>query len=669
MGDEKKSVKGYISVTDLEKQAYLASPEYFELQKRANLSLFNQAFKGEVLDKSVKFPKGLGAAHPFDFNKVQQVLENIGIVNAIVDKITDKIIGDFTIKIDDKNSQVLIDSFIDESNFLSVIRPWIKEGVGKGNGFMELDLKDLKNIQKLRVMNANGMFVRRTKKGKVLGYNQFIGNLNRMNITQTNVVPFTPNQIVHLKINKSPNEAYGRGLVWPNMRTIEHYAGSELDLHKLLSRKAGAPIHVKLGQPGETINPKDIDDFKADLQYMNNSTEWVTDGNTEMNPIDFKDIGKNLTDAANHDMEQLAIGMQIPMVSMGIANIAEGLAEEQGRELKQFIQSKRVLIEDIIETQILRPLLRTNKRDGKITFIWDLPGEKEKDERLKVINESLKNPFISDVMRAGLELEYATIMGLDDLTGILIKPKDAKKEQEEREREEEETEIEQPEVPGVKPAANELAKTPGIQAKCKEKHKHSLCECNPLTEAEVGNMSVAQYVNITEIAGFNYSDYLVKILLNLRTEKFEDLLALTEEDLISGLLPKKDINKLRVILKDGFRKNKTIREIEKDISQGIDLKDRTKIKDGKKITTLAASRRPNAIARTETVKLANQGLKDLYIENEIKSYRYLAPLSERTCPICEDLNGQVFLVKEGTPGLNMPAMHVDCRCTIVGLVD
>jgi len=221
-------------------------------------------------------------------------------------------------------------------------------------------------------------------------------------------------------------------------------------------------------------------------------------------------------------------------------------------------------------------------------------------------------------------------------------------------------------VPGAKKTAKQSAET-----KIRENKIKLVSKCKPtLTDAEKGNMKVSQYVNVKELAGFNYSDYLVKILQNLRVDKFEELLATTEFQVAEGMLPQRDVNKLRIILKDGFRKNKTITQIEKDIDRSISLKDRVKFnEDGTKKVTLSASKRPINIARTETVRLANQGLRDLYAENKIKSYRWLTALDERTCPICEGLDGQVFETLDGETGLNLPPAHSQCRCSIVGLVD
>jgi len=641
-----------------------------EFKNRANI--IQETFKGETEDKPTMFPKGLGAVHPFDFDQVDKILNNIGIADALVDKITDAIIGDFDIEVEDDNAQALLDSFVDETNFKTKIRPWIKEAVSKGNGFMELDLEDLKNIEKIRVLKANNMYVKRNNKGKVMEYNQYKGKL-KLFLTKSKPIPFTPNQIAHLQINKAPSDPYGRGLVWSNRVTIENYAGSELDYHKLLTRKAGAPIHVRLGQPGSKVRTKDIDDFKAKLQYMTNSTEWVTDSNVEMKVIDFSGVGDNLVKAAEHDLEQLALGMKIPMSLVGVGNNPEGLAKVNDKGFLRFIHSIRTSVEEVIEDKILRPFLRSQspELDMKVKFTWELPGEEEKNERLTKIKEMLGLFDLSPELRASLEIQYATILELD-VVDMLPTPEDARKKAEEQEaelkkdlaREEEETKIKQPEVPGAKKTANQKE-----EVKIKEVIQPSP-KIEKLTESQLGELTVAKYVNLKEIAGFNYSDYLVKILKNLRTEKFGDLLAITEQDITEGLLPRKDIEKLRIVLKDGFRKNKTIRQIEKDIKNTIPLKDRIKFdEDGSRKVTLEAGRRPVTIARTETVRLANAGLKDIYIENDVSTYRYLAALDERTSEICQSLNGQVFLTKDGMPGVNMPPMHVMCRSSIVGLVE
>ena len=40
--------------------------------------VINQAFKGEVFDKPVKFPKELGSEHPFKFDDAEKVYSKVG---------------------------------------------------------------------------------------------------------------------------------------------------------------------------------------------------------------------------------------------------------------------------------------------------------------------------------------------------------------------------------------------------------------------------------------------------------------------------------------------------------------------------------------------------------------------------------------------------------------
>lgn len=706
-----------------EKKRVLLAVTAKDIQRHneANGINLKEEFKGEVINKDVRFPKDLGVAHPYDFKEADKIWANVGLVNAGVNKTVDAIIGDFTVQVDDVNAQAIIDKFIEASDFTTHIRPWVHEGVLKGNGYM--DLTDLQN-DKITTRNANRMYIKRNKKGKIKKYNQFNGHFSTFT-KNSKVVEFEPNQIAHLPVNAMPEAAYGLGMVWPNRASINNYVGNEVSLHKVIDRKANSPYHFKVGVPGQAAQPGDVQEIANSMQYMDNSTEWVTDANVEIKPLEMTSLGDSLTETSKHDIEQIAMGMQIPMVLMGVANIPEGLAKVQDKAHLRFIHSVRILIEDIIETKIFGPLLEQNDMAQDVSFIWELPGDEEKEKRLTVIGDQLKNPMISPELKAELEREYARVMGFDDLVEQLVKPEDAEAKQEEQRKKEEE-EIKQPEVPGAKPTAQAKAEIKileaiaGITNKVND-HHHTFATDNAgngqtrrtepfketpahthlieenkileadnhthkmvnteekaitevahseLTESQAQGMNVGQYVNLTMIEGFSYPDYLVKILMNLRTEKFADLLAITERDLAEGLLPDTDIKKLRVVLKDGFRKNKTIRQIEKDIQNSIDLKDRVKFdENGEGKVTLTAAKRPINIARTETVRLANQGLKDLYAENKIEKYQYLAAIDERTSDICQSLNGQVFFTKDGIPGTNMPPMHPMCRSTIKGLIE
>ena len=71
------------------------------------------------------------------------------------------------------------------------------------------------------------------------------------------------------------------------------------------------------------------------------------------------------------------------------------------------------------------------------------------------------------------------------------------------------------------------------------------------------------------------------------------------------------------------------------------------------------------LVRTETTAMAEQASLAAYKEAGLERYRYLATLDNRTSRICQNLDGQVFYVKDAQIGKNMPPMHPHCRSTKV----
>ncbi len=615
----KPKLKGYISATEKDKYAV------------------KESFRGEIVDIPVRFPKELGAEHPFNFEDVEQTYKRVGTISGGINKITDAIVGDFSIKSREDKIKKELDDFIKQTDFATVLREWIREGFLKGNGFMELDLDD----SQIRVLNANSMYVKRNTKGKVIGYNQWAGDLKKYSRKSSKLIPFKPNKIAHLRINKISGDAYGIGIVWPNERVIENMVLNAEALHKLIDRKAGAPIHAKVGAAGESVNPTDVDDFKEKLQFLTNSTEWVTDGNVDMKVIDFGEIGKNLTDTLNFDMQDLAFGMEIPIVLWGAGNIPEGLAKVQLESWQRKIASIREEIESMIEEKIFQPFLDSKKLKGSVEFVWNLPGEEEINKRIEKLTKLIENFNVSEPLRRMCELEVARLLGLEDAPKYLTKP--------EKETEEEK----HPPAGAVPPKPGQPVPPKPKQPPTKAAREKAELE---LKKANSGEMTVREYVNITTVSK-DYSAYLVNILRRLRIDKFKYLAAITELDIKQGLLSKGEIETLRGILNEGFRKNKTIAKVTTEIKDSIKLKDVTK-KD--KVIT-KSELRPNMIARTETVRFANLGLIDTYKKQDIKKVRWLAVISKRTCPICEALDGTVFNIDTVSP----PPRHVDCRCTLL----
>lgn len=86
--------------------------------------------------------------------------------------------------------------------------------------------------------------------------------------------------------------------------------------------------------------------------------------------------------------------------------------------------------------------------------------------------------------------------------------------------------------------------------------------------------------------------------------------------------------------------------------------------------TLGSSyRNAERLVRTETCYMANAAEMESYKEAGIEKYEFMATLDMRTSAVCQDLDGQVFAVKDAVPGKNMPPMHPHCRSTTVAHFD
>ena len=71
------------------------------------------------------------------------------------------------------------------------------------------------------------------------------------------------------------------------------------------------------------------------------------------------------------------------------------------------------------------------------------------------------------------------------------------------------------------------------------------------------------------------------------------------------------------------------------------------------------------LIRTETTYACNQAEIASYSELDIDRYKYVATLDTRTSPICQALDGKIFETEKARAGLNLPAMHPNCRSTTI----
>ena len=101
-------------------------------------------------------------------------------------------------------------------------------------------------------------------------------------------------------------------------------------------------------------------------------------------------------------------------------------------------------------------------------------------------------------------------------------------------------------------------------------------------------------------------------------------------------------------------KNAMVQELTQMIIQGKGVKE----------TSKALSKKLDAdykncvrLIHTEHSYFMEQASQNAYIECDIDKYEILATLDKRTSKICQDLDGEVFNVKDAVVGVNMPPFH------------
>ncbi|MGI6689328.1 MAG: minor capsid protein [Christensenellales bacterium] len=77
----------------------------------------------------------------------------------------------------------------------------------------------------------------------------------------------------------------------------------------------------------------------------------------------------------------------------------------------------------------------------------------------------------------------------------------------------------------------------------------------------------------------------------------------------------------------------------------------------------------NRLLRTETNYITNQATAEAYADAGIERYRYMAVLDGRTSRMCQEKDGQEFLLSEKEVGVNYPPLHPWCRSSVEPVID
>jgi SPP1 gp7 family putative phage head morphogenesis protein len=635
------------------------SPKFFineqEVVKQQITSAGN-FFKGEVEQDEKKFPVSLGEEHPFDFAVPEGVFKKFGMVTGVVDKYVDFVVGPgFYVKSDDERAKKIIEDFMQEVNFDTLLRAWVKEGLVKGNGFMEIGGGKDDIPRGLKVLNANYIYVKRDKYGVVERYNQYTGAFKRFD--QRKVVPFEIYQIAHIGFNKIGDGAYGLGIVYPALSSINYILQSEKDMHMIMNRKANSPYHIKMGGVvgGKYYkpNPADVSKMGKDLEWLNNKHEWTTDGLTDIKVLDFGNIGDKFDSVLRYDMDMLIYTFQVPAVLLGMANIPEGLAQVQMDAFQRRIQSLQAEIEKVVEENIFKRILLANGLDVHVEFEWGQPSDTEKNARLTMLTELMKLPTASQSFLKLVERDAVQLLGYDEDEYEVMSGEEERRREEERQM---------PIVPGQ----NENRPQPVKPTEMMREH-YAGCGCH--TEE-----SLDSYNTLNEWLGFNYEQYKKWILDEVKKDGFDMIKASNTIEQDAGYLTDQQVLDLKKVLYSGFKNGKSMKDMSKLVDKNVKPGNLYKLnedgklvinEDGNKVLVKGADSRSIGIIRSEVTRLANQGAEKYYGDNGISKVKWIASTGARTCSECDSLNGRIYELYRHP---DIP-LHPYCRCTLSAVTE
>ena len=75
------------------------------------------------------------------------------------------------------------------------------------------------------------------------------------------------------------------------------------------------------------------------------------------------------------------------------------------------------------------------------------------------------------------------------------------------------------------------------------------------------------------------------------------------------------------------------------------------------------------LIRTETNAVMNQATVKSYSDNGLKRYQFQANIDEKTSTVCKNHDDKIYKLSEAQVGLNLPALHPNCRSYILPIVD
>jgi len=390
-----------------------------EVSGRGLLSISPEQQKINQLEK--------GEERQIDVEIFEDVVTHVPLVAAAVDLTVDFSVSP-GLYVTAENEQVIesCNKLMTRLNFDILLRQIVKFMLVYGDCFVEIvkneDGED-GTISNLKILHPKTMTVKRSETGEVEGYIQTIGSGQES-------IKFEADEIVHFIYNKIGDRAYGTSMIEPILPVLKMKLQAERDMGFILSRKANAPYHVKMGTADYPPSDTDISGFASELAVLKSRNEWVTSYLVDIGIVATKDKSMDFTPFLTHYDNQIVYNLRVPYVLLGLGNIPEGLAKIQLETFQRHVKSIQLAVQIPLQQQIFK--IETSVVDEEETpkLQW---GQQSMKEKLDEITAYLlmMNPVsdLTEDTKTNIENKIRDLLGIEANLSVEDRQADKEKKQ------------------------------------------------------------------------------------------------------------------------------------------------------------------------------------------------------------------------------------------------
>jgi SPP1 gp7 family putative phage head morphogenesis protein len=564
--------------------------------------------------------------------------------------------------------------FIEENNFYSKLKNSARVTLITGDSYQEV----ADNVYNL---NSNEIEIKLNKEtGEVDAYVQKING--RI------VARIDPERVIHYTIEKIGDNIYGTGLVESIMMTtaIKKFAERNLGERFKKEKLRGFWLFKGLSDTEFDMMTKTIMEAKDNPQvdiYLKGGQ------NAEVNYSDLiKGDDMQFKEMLLYLRQNQISGLMLHPINMGIPEGSnKASAGEENKDFDEVIASYQTEIENIVTQRLFKDILGLQN----ITFELISVNKRDTLREMDIATKLLALPVSPNEIREEMGYQKIEEEWADEYNGSRklsepVQQETGEEPEEEPEEEKEEEKVKQLKkkrqfegFPKSSPVTEkdeqdfykilegwivdietdiikEMETSPEFKKQIKDPNELVTRVMARNDPAKVRTLLDTQIINVFNKGKVSVETELGRnIALNQESLKFLEAYTF---DLVKGV--NADIsNKLTQVLRRGVVEGAGIPNIRDNIKDSLNI----------------SKNRAEAIARTETTRLANTGRVEAYKSAGVTKLKWSAVLDDRTSDICQELDGQIIDLTKGEvfegedfQGTSPPA-HVNCRSSVIAVVD